>query len=198
MNQVSGSLQLAGFSFSAMGFESKYGDKGNVAMSLSGSREISSRIKVQGTYLSSRPKYANDSGSGRSEAWITSVQEVLTPRWSVSQTINRSNGQTTIGFGGSFLSNFATLSADYQTYYVPARPVAPFEQALMLNAQMHLFGLLTVNAGTFVGPDGRMLYTTEAEGTVARRRAGEVNVIERNAMGVMVLDGRVVDTSGQR
>jgi len=32
---------------------------------------------------------------------------------------------------------------------------------LILNAQIHLFGGLTLSGGTFVAPDGNLLYTTE-------------------------------------
>jgi len=192
VNQIGANLNAAGFSFSAMGFQSKFGSGGDTAMSLSATRAITSRIRVQGTYLESKPD-----NSESTKAWLTTVQEILTPRWTLSETVNSSGGQNTIGFGGSFLSNFATLSADYQTYYVPARVDAPFQQALMLSAQFHLFGLLTLNAGTFVAPDGRTLYTTEAEGSVMRRMSDGPASMARNAIGTMMLQGRVLDTGGQ-
>jgi hypothetical protein len=125
------------------------------------------------------------------------VQETLTPRWTISQMVNTSEGRSTFGFGGSFLSNFATVSADYQTYYVAANTEAPFEQALILNAQIHLFGRLTVDGGTFVAPDGRLLYTTDARGTVSRETSGAAGAFQHNPLGNMLLRGRVIDSNGQ-
>jgi hypothetical protein len=102
-----------------------------------------------------------------------------------------------VGFGGSLLSNLATLSADYQTYYVPSQTSAPFEQALILNVQLRLFGRLSLEGGTFVAPDGKLLYTTQANGTVSRQMAGQPVDAERSSMGAMLLGGKVVDVDGQ-
>ncbi|WP_263366708.1 carboxypeptidase-like regulatory domain-containing protein [Edaphobacter bradus] len=192
VNQASGNLEVAGFGLSAMIFQSTYNNTGNVATAYSAGRAIGSRVHAQATYLTSK-----SDNSQKTDSLITNLQETLTPRWSISQMVNTSDGHNTFGFGGSFLSNFATLSADYQTYYVPARIDAPFEEALIVNAQIHLFGRLTLNGGTFVGPDGRLLYTTEAEGTVSREVGATSGALEHHVIGGMVIRGRVLDSSGQ-
>ncbi|MBS1800556.1 MAG: hypothetical protein JSS95_12115 [Acidobacteria bacterium] len=192
VNQASANLQIAGTSLSASIFQSAYGGGHNLATAYTATRSIGPRVHTQASYLISKPD-----SSQKSESLITTVQETLTPRWSVSQMVNTSGGRSTFGFGGSFLSNLATFSADYQTFYVPSRIDKPFEEALILNAQVHLFGRLTLNGGTFVAPDGSLLYTTEAEGTISPEIAGNSTVAPRHIMGQMVLRGRVVDSTGQ-
>ena len=99
--------------------------------------------------------------------------------------------RNTLGLGGAFLSNLATLSADYQTFYVPARTGQPFQRALILNAQVHLFGRATVNASTFLAPDGRLLSTTSGEATLTHGAdpAPPTHII----LGANLLRGRVLD-----
>lgn len=192
VNQASASLQVLGTGLSAMVFQSTYGDSGNVAMAYSASRGFGPRVHAQASYLVSKP----DEGA-ETTSLVMMVQETLTPRWSISHMVNTSDGHNTFGFGGSFLSNIATLSADYQTYYVPARPDSPFEEALILNAEIHLFGRLTLSGGTFVAPDGSLLYTTAAEGTVSRQVDASSGVYEHHTVGGMILRGRVLDPGGQ-
>ena len=192
VNQASANVQVAGVGISASLFRSTYGDGGNTAIAIAASRAIGEKVHAQVSYLASTP----DSGV-KTDDIITTVQETLSPRWSLTQTINTSGGQKTVGFGGSFLSNLALLSADYQTFYVPSRTDAPFQQALILNAQIHL-GRLTFNGATYVAPDGHLLYTTEAEGTVSRQTAGGSGApYEHHPLGGMVLRGRVMDSLGQ-
>lgn len=192
VNQGSASLQVVGVAMSAMLFQSTYDGRSDVAMVYSASRDVTPRVHVGASYLVSRPE-----GSNSTDELISTVQETLSPRWVLSQSVNTSNGQNTFGFGGSFLSNLATLSADYQTYYVPARVESPFEQALILNAQIHLFGRLALNGGTFVAADGQLLYTAEAEGAVSRQQGMETAAYQHYSMGGMMVRGRVLDLSGQ-
>jgi hypothetical protein len=192
VNQASANIQVVGASLSTTIFQSAYGGGHNLATAYTAGRTIGPRLHAQASYLVSKPD-----NSPKSESFITTVQETLTPRWSISQMVNTSGGHNAIGVGGSFLSNLATLSADYQTFYVPSRIDKPFEEALILNAQIHLFGRLTLNGGTFVAPDGSLLYTAEAEGTISPEITGNSNIAPRHVMGQMVLRGRVVDSTGQ-
>jgi hypothetical protein len=192
VNQLSANAQVAGVGLSAMLFQSTYSGQENTAMIYSANRDITSRVHVQASYLVSHPENSNST-----DELVSNIQETLTPRWTLSQSVNNSNGQNTFGFGGSFLSNLATLSADYETYYVPARVESPFEEALIINAQIHLFGRLTMNGGTFVAPDGRLLYTAEAEGAVSRQQAGGASAFQHYSMSAVMIRGRVLDASGQ-
>lgn len=192
VNQASASIQALGTSLSATIYQSIYSGGRNVATAYAASRQIGQRIHTQGSYLVSKPDR-----SPKSTSFIVNVQETITPRWTISQMVNTSGGRSTYGFGGAFLSNLATLSADYQTFYVPSRIGNPFEEALILNVQVHLFGGLTLSGGTFVAPDGSLLYTTEAEGMVSRDGSGVPGTPIHHSIGQMVLRGRVVDSAGQ-
>jgi hypothetical protein len=192
VNQASVNYEIIGVGLSATLFQSTYGDGGDLAMVCSANRNITSRVHAQVSYLESRP-----TSSASTNSFVTNVEEIISPRFTISQSINSSNGQNNLGFGGSFLSNFATFSADYQTYYVPARVESPFEQALILNAEIHLFGRLTLSGGTFVGSDGKLLYTTEAEGEASRQPSGSVGAFQHYSMGNLMIRGRVVDVAGQ-
>ncbi|WP_263381352.1 hypothetical protein [Granulicella arctica] len=183
---------ILGASLTAMIFQSKYGDSTNIAMAYSASRTITPRIGAEATYMVSRPDLSTET-----DTFDVGIQEVLTPRWTILQVVNVSDGQSTFGFGGSFLSNFATVSADYQTYYVPSRTTAPFEQALILSAQIHPVDRLTLSGQTFVAPDGRLLYTTAMESTVSRQFAGNDGRGERHVSGDMLLRGIVMNEKGE-
>lgn len=191
IDQASGSVRLLQTALSATIFHSTYGGGSSTATAYAASRSFGSRVMAQGSYLISRSPQ-----TAASRSLIVNVEETLTPRWTVSEMVNRSGGNTTLGAGGSFLSNLATVSVQYQTFYVPARVSDPFEQALIVNAQLHLFGRLTVGGGTFVAPDGRLLYTVQAEGSLSRELAPST-AGSRRSLGAMLLRGRVVDDLGQ-
>jgi hypothetical protein len=192
VNQASANVQVLGTGLSATIFQSKYGGGENIATAYSASRAVGSRLYAQAAYLVSRPDK-----SAKASSFVSNIQETLTPRWNISQMVNTSGGHSSFGFGASFLSNLATLSANYQTFYVPARISNPFEEVLIVNAQVRLFGRLMLSGGTFVAPDGSLLYTTEGRGSVSREVAGGGNVVTRHAIGDMVIKGRVVDADGQ-
>jgi hypothetical protein len=192
VNQANANYQIAGVGLSATVFKSTYDGAGNLAQAYSASRDINSRVHVQASYLISKP---DDSVS--SSSLVSNIYETINSRLTLSQSVNSSNGQNTVGFGGSFLSNFIALSADYQTYYVPARVDAPFEQALILNAEVHLLGRLTLSGATFVGADGKLLYTTEAQGTVSRQQAANAGAFQHYSIGPLMVRGKVVDVTGQ-
>src|SRR5439155_13304553 len=129
-------------------FQSQYDGGKNLATAYTASRNFGSRLFAQAAYLVSDPE-----GSAKTATVVGNVQENLTPRWSISQMVSSCNGQNTYGGGASFLSNIATLSANYQTFYVPSRIESPWEEALIINAEIHLLGRLTLGGGTFVAPD---------------------------------------------
>ena len=153
---------------------------------------ITTKINAQATYMVSKPDHSRETDSFNSL-----IQETLSSRWTASQIVNMSSGQTTFGYGGSFLSNFATISADYQTYYVPSRTTNPFEEALILSAQIHPIDKLSLQGDTFVAPDGRLLYTTAFASTISRQMLGSSNSTEHRTAGNMLLRGSVVDLTGK-
>jgi hypothetical protein len=191
VNQVSGSVEIARVGLSATVFDSTYESNGDLALAVTANLQIMPRVNAQASFLESRPKQG-----GSTSSVVMNVQEELTPRWTISEMVNTSNGQTSVGFGGSFLSNRMSFSAEYQTYYVPERVTAPFEQALVMDAKLRLFGRLTIGAGTFVAPDGKLLYTSEVEGALSHELLG-ARPDAVAPLGGMVLVGRVVDERGE-
>ncbi|SNS32701.1 hypothetical protein SAMN05421770_101512 [Granulicella rosea] len=200
VDQASASLQVEQARLSASVFESNYAGRRYESLVLAASREITPRIHVGGSYLASRERDSLPDGppSGPSSTlYLANAEESLTPRWTVTEIANLSNGQATYGMGGSFLSNFATVNLDYQTYYVPTRATGPFEQAVIVNVLIHLPGGLALHGGSFVGPDGNLLYTAEAQGLYARGPQLRQPEQFHSSMGPMLLHGCVVDTAGK-
>jgi len=192
VNQAAVNLRVAGISMAAMTFQSTYGTLSNTATAYTAMRAITTKINAQATYMVSKPDHSRETDSFNSL-----IQETLSSRWTASQIVNMSSGQTTFGYGGSFLSNFATISADYQTYYVPSRTTNPFEEALILSAQIHPIDKLSLQGDTFVAPDGRLLYTTAFASTISRQMLGSSNSTEHRTAGNMLLRGSVVDLTGK-
>jgi len=190
VTQASASLRLAGVDLSAAIFRSTYGDAANQSRAFSAHRRLGERITLAGSYLENRARGGSSSVDLLANGGIT-----LTSRWTLNQIVNRSNGQTSVGFGGSFLSNILTLSADYETYYVPSRIDRPFEQAMILNAQLYSPGGLGFHGATFVGPTGQLLYTADAN-AIASRTPHIRDTTSHAAMGAMLLHARVLEVGG--
>jgi hypothetical protein len=192
VNQASAFYLADGYVMSMSLLQSSYDGSRDISMTGSIAKQFSNRLNIQQTFLGSKPDHTNGTS-----ALITTIQEDLNPRWTLSQTINSSSGNHSVGFGGSFLSNLSTLSAEYQTYYVPTNPAKPFEQALILNGRVHAIDRLTLDGSTFVSPTGKLLYTVSAESELSRERLPSAEPFERHAIGRMTLRGRVLDLSGQ-
>jgi len=96
-----------------------------------------------------------------SRSVIGNLREVVNSRLSVTQTITHNNGQTTIDFGGTFLSNFLSLSVDYQTVFLPFVQNGPgqFKQVMVLGLHFQLPHGVQFNMDTNVTPLGQVRYT---------------------------------------
>src|SRR2546428_4112613 len=95
---------------------------------------------------------------------VSTFRENVSQRFSLSQVITHGSGQTSIAFGGTFLSNFLTASAEYQTVYLPFGPAAQsqFRQILVLNLHLQLPHAIQLNGGTNVTSLGHARYTAYA------------------------------------
>ena len=71
------------------------------------------RVHATASYLESRPNNA-----AKSRAFIANFSEILTPRWDITEVLTRSHEQTWVSFGGGFISNLVSASAQYETFYV--------------------------------------------------------------------------------
>ena len=113
-------------------YHSTYQNQSNHSVSLFATRDFSQRLHLTANYLASRPKH-----SAPTNSFISTFSETLSSRLAVTEGITTSGGHTGVTFGGQFLSNFVTVNADYQTFYVPANNKSPFEQALVLDVRMN-------------------------------------------------------------
>ncbi len=192
INSAAANLSLTGTQLSATVFQSRYNGYSNMAMAYSAARNITANIHAQASYLTSR------SNSGESTDTLTlNVLENLSPRLSISEQVNDSAGQTTLGMGGSFFSNLATISATYQTYYVPTNTSAPFQNNLMLDVQFNLFGRLQLHASNYIAPSGKVLYSADARTQFSKDFSSANPGAEyARSVGAMQVCGHVVNQAG--
>lgn len=189
LDNVSLAWRMAGAEFSANVFRSEYGGRESLSEILAASRKVTRRVQISASWL-----HSETDDAGVTSNVVATAEEMLSPRWTLNQTISSAGGQTNMGFGGAFLSHLATLTADYETYFVPGRADGPFEQALITNADINLPRGVVLHAGTFVGPTGKLLYTGEVRALMSR----EGTPVQTAApMGSMLVRGRVVDVQGR-
>jgi hypothetical protein len=192
IDQGTASLRIAGLGLLASFYHSTYLGNSNDSTAYTAGRDFTSRLHATASYLESRP-----SNAAKTRSFIASFSEVLTPRWNVTEVLTRSHGQSTISFGGGFLSNLVSVSAEYETYYVPQRNSSPFVQALIVDLQIRLFRGVTLHGGSFVAPDGRLRYTAEATGIMTREPTEGRGSVQHYSIGSSILRGRVMDVKGQ-
>ncbi|SFS16163.1 hypothetical protein SAMN05421771_2860 [Granulicella pectinivorans] len=193
LDEVSLVEQVKKLQLSQSVFHSSYEGESNVAFAVAATMPLTRRAEVQGSFFKS---YLLRSGGRSVSSLVTTVRERLTGRLSVSETINYSGGQATVGFGGALLSGFGSVSVDYQTVYVATRPENPFQQSLMLDVQMSVLGRMLVHVGTLVGPTGKLLYTADARAAQGFSHAPRTEATHHK-VGESVLAVRVVDEAGR-
>ena len=198
-DQLSASTHLRSVDYTGTVIHSAYDGSSNLAVVLSAAASPSQRVHLQSSFFQNRllersVELEGIGGNNITNTFVTNVQEVLTRRFTSNQTITYSNGQVSVGYGGSILSNLLTLSADYETFYVPTRPGSPFQQTLVLDLQLNLFGRVTLHGGTFVSPTGKLLYTANMHAIESRSPSPPQP--EHPRFGAYILQGRVVDTDG--
>jgi hypothetical protein len=130
----------------------------SIAYALGAQRDITRRLQVGANYLGTR------SSGHESHTILGNIRETFSSRLSLNQVINHSSGQTGVSFGGDFISNFATLSVDYQTVFLPfAQPGSgQLKQVIVVGLHFQLPRGIQFNAGTNVTPLGQIRYTTYA------------------------------------
>jgi hypothetical protein len=188
VDQGSTGFRVLATQLSGTVYHSSYEGESNHAVSLLASRDITDRFHVMATYLSSRPK-----GSAASSSFISSFSEVLNSRLTVTENVTTSDGHTGVTFGGQLLSNLITVSADYETYYVPANNSSPLEQALVLDVKMNLFGRLSLHGASFVDPTGHIRNTVDAKAVMEHDQSG-AGPVEHVSMESAIMRGCVVDS----
>jgi len=157
VNQAQGSFDAAQFRLGAGIFQSHSAVASNLAGDFSVARRITNSIDFGASYFRtlSGPIPAVSSLS-------TSIREALSPKLSLLQIVNYSEGRTNVLFGGNYVTNRFTVSVDYQTLYMPFL-VNPFSQGISISLRVRLFRSLQVNAQTFRSGDGHLRYTASGD-----------------------------------
>jgi len=194
VNEFSASMAGAGFTMGAALFDSHSQHIGNTGTSFSVGRDIEGRVKLNGDYLRSRAT------NGKAYSTVLgTIREIISPRLSLLQLVNQSDGHSSVSFGGDLLTNRVVLGVEYQTTYVPFRAGNQFKQALVLNIHLQPFGNISANLATFVAPDGSVKYTASA-GTFLYRGAFMQGIAAGTTAVTLlryIARGRVVDVDGK-
>ena len=191
VNEAQSSFDVREFRLGAGIFQSTYQNRSNLANNFSAARRITSHLDASVNY------FRAFSGAGSHMSNLSgSLRETISPRISLLQVINYSEGRTNVLYGGSYLSNRFTVSVDYQTLYLPFR-ANPFSQGISVTLRVRLFGSLQVNAQTFRSADGRLRYTASGD-TVLNGNLRPAGGDAQNAFKHLryVVRGRVQDEMG--
>jgi hypothetical protein len=166
VNEAYTNFDVAKFDIGAGLIDSKVSERSNLGINIYAMRMINRLISLNGNFYQSRPNV------GAASNTVTGmVREQLKQKLALTQTVTRSNGQTTAGLGGEYVGNWLNASVGYQTVYVPFRPDNAFQQALSFNARVNLPRNMMLTAGSFVDPQGTLRYTV-GFGTYMYRIAG--------------------------
>lgn len=155
VNQFGVSMNLSRFQIGGNVYDSRTDDYRNLGSALSLAFPLTDRVRVISNYFRSAP-----SGSEAINTFSLTLQETVTPRLSLSQLVTKTDGRTTFSFGGSLLTNFLKVSAEWQTFFVPFLRGNPFKQALVARFDVRLPGNIQFQGGTDIAPDGSVHYTS--------------------------------------
>ena len=192
VNQAQGSFDAAQFRLGAGIFQSHSAVASNLAGNLSVARRITNSIDFAASYFRTLSGQIPPVSS-----LSTSIRETLSPKLSLLQIVNYSEGRTKVLFGGSYVTNRFTVSVDYQTLYMPFL-VNPFSQGISISLRVRLFRSLQVNAQTFRSGDGHLRYTASGDTllTTKFRAAGSNGEDSFKHLRYMVR-GHVQDQTGR-
>lgn len=190
VDEFSANAAGAGFRFGASLYKSYVKGTNTEGTLFSVGRDFAGRVQAN-VYLF----HSTSRGLPGSTSVLPMVREVISPRLSLLQTVNHSAGHTSVSFGGDLLSNPISIGVQYQTVYSPFQTRNPFRQVLLLSVRFHPFGNVSVNASSYVAPDGSVKYTTSGQTFLYRDQPTE-NVPQRSGIPKFVVRGRVVDENG--
>ena len=187
-------VNVARFDFGAGTVESHTAARSNLGLNFYASRAINRLVSVTANMYQSRP----DQGAV-SNTFTTAFREQLNQKVALTQTIIRSNGQTTVAFGGEFIAHRLNAFVGYQTVYVPFRTDKSFQQALGFKLSLALPSNMQLTAGSFVDPQGKVRYTIGVGTYLYRVRgmAGPVATSQSFRFPKFVSEGIVVDVNDQ-
>ncbi len=189
-NQFSANASLAGFRIGGNIFEMRSNGMRGTGEGFTGGKQV-----VRWLDVSSHLYRTQTQGLPTTAVFTTTVREQVHPRLAILQFINHNGGQTSVSYGGEFISNRLRFGLDYQNVFVPFDAAKPFRQAVNVNATLRPFGNVELHLGTFVDPFGRLRYTVWASNFMYRGRGAGARTAEAR-MGRYVIRGHVQDEKG--
>ena len=193
VNQAQGSFEIAQFQLGAGLFQSHSTVASNLAEAFSAARQITNSVGFGVTYFRtlSGPIPAISSLS-------TSIRETISPKLSLLEVIDYSQGRANIQFGGSYVTNRLAVNVDYQTLYMPFL-VNPFSQGISISLRVRMFKGMQWNVQTFRSGDGRLRYTASAD-TLLTTKFRAAGSSEDDAFKHLhyIVRGHVQDEAGNR
>lgn len=160
VQEISANANLFKIRLSGGVYESRVSGTNNLGYSFSAGRGLGRKVDVGVDFYRTKPERGFTSTSLN-----TRVRENLTQKFSLTEYVSRSNGQTSFNFGGEYNSDRISLSVSHETAYVPFRPSAaggPFVHFYNVGLRFRLFGNVQVTGQTNVAPDGKVKYTAGA------------------------------------
>jgi hypothetical protein len=192
VNQYLATLAVARFNLSAALFDSQALGARSTGASFSAGRSLFNRLQVNANWLWNRPAHGRVLTS-----LLGTFREIISPRLSLLQLVNNSQGRTSVSYGGEFVSNRVTIGVEYQTLYVPFLTGGQFKQAVVLNLHFRPFGNYQFNAGSYVAPDGTVRYTAYGGTFLYHGNLGGANAPSSITLYKYIVRGHVVDEKGE-
>ena len=171
-------------------FDSRGSDSGNRGVSVGVDRSVGRALHVSGNFF-----HAEDRSGENFNTAVGVFRETLSPHLELSQVVTHTKGNSTVSFGGNYVSGRFTVGAEWQTVYVPFGEGDPFRQALMLNVKLLAFGNFTANLGSYVAPDGSVKYTL-AGNQYLYRGMGGMSSDPKPSISDHMVQGIVTDEKG--
>ncbi len=189
------SAGVDGFQLNGSYFQSSTTIGNSTALDLGVRRMLTRYFEVGGDFLRSSYMKGENARSA-----IGNLREILNSRFSVTQVISHNNGQTTVDFGGNFISNLVTVSVDYQTLFLPFVQNGPgqFKQVMVLGLHFQLPHGVQFNLDSDVTPLGQVRYTAYGS-TYAYRGMGNTSsgTSFTGAFFQNIVRGEVLDPNGE-
>lgn len=191
VNQLSADFHVEKFYFGSGLFSSSSSGLSTQGKNLYVGRRFGRVLEINENWFQSKTK-----GEPSSTILSGTIRENFSSRLSLLQLISRTDGQTTVSFGGNFTSNRLMLQADYQNVYLPFRPDHPFEQALALNAGVRIVGPMQITVASNVDPTGHLRYTFGMSTYLYRTSGMMSGRSETFSIAKFLVEGVVKDDKG--
>jgi len=186
---------LAGFQSYGSWFQSSTSAGNSTALAVGVRRMLTPHFEAGVDYL-----HSSFSKGVADHSIIGNLREILNARLSVTETITENSGQTSVDFGGNFISNFVTVSVDYQTVFLPfvQSSSGQFKQVMVLGLHFQLPHGVQFNVDSNVTPLGQVQYTAYGS-TYAYRGMGNSapGTSFTGSFFQNIVRGKVVNSQGE-